>query len=78
MVFCTKRGLKSLQTKVEETARVYKAKLTVLKRNHGSVVIGDVKVENVLGGMRGIKGLLTQTSELDAMDGITFRGLTIN
>jgi hypothetical protein len=34
----------------------------VMKKEHGSTKIGDVKVQNVLGGMRGIQGMLTQTS----------------
>jgi hypothetical protein len=59
MVFCTRRGLSSLQAKIEETASVYKAKLMIMKKEHAATKIGDVKVQNVLGGMRGIQGMLT-------------------
>jgi citrate synthase len=36
-----------------------------------------VTVENLLGGMRGLKALLCQTSELDPVHGIMFRNYTI-
>jgi citrate synthase len=78
MVFCTRRGLSSLQAKIEETASIYKAKLMVMRKEHADVKVGEVCVQNVLGGMRGIKGMLTQTSALDPHEGITFRGFTID
>jgi citrate synthase len=40
-------------------------------------VIGNVTIDMVYGGMRGIKGLLYETSLLDAEEGIRFRGLSI-
>ena len=48
-----------------------------LLKAHGDVVIDEVKVSQVFGGMRGIKSMLYETSELDAHDGIRFRGNTI-
>jgi len=48
-----------------------------LLKAHGDVVIDEVKVSQVFGGMRGIKSMLYETSELDAYDGIRFRGNTI-
>lgn len=44
---------------------------------HGKDVIGQVTIEQVYGGMRSIKGLITETSVLDADEGIRFRGYTI-
>lgn len=40
-------------------------------------MIGNVTIDMVYGGMRGIKGLLYETSLLDAEEGIRFRGLSI-
>ncbi|KAJ5475760.1 hypothetical protein N7475_001489 [Penicillium sp. IBT 31633x] len=40
-------------------------------------VIGDVKVGNVIGGMRGLKAMLWEGSVLDAEEGIRFHGKTI-
>ena len=32
---------------------------------HSQTVIGDVKVENIIGGMRGLKAMLWEASVLD-------------
>ena len=39
--------------------------------------MGDVSVNMMYGGMRGIRGLVTETSVLDPDEGIRFRGYTI-
>lgn len=39
--------------------------------------LGDTTVDMALGGMRGIKGMLWETSLLDPEEGIRFRGLSI-
>lgn len=46
-------------------------------RAHGDKVIGEVKVENTLGGMRGLKAMVWEGSVLDANEGIRFHGRTI-
>jgi citrate synthase len=48
-----------------------------LRKEYGDTPIQEVTVEQVLGGMRGIKSLVCETSYLDPMSGIRFRGLTI-
>lgn len=45
-----------------------------VKTAYGEKVIGEVKVNQVLGGMRGINGLFYETSKLDADKGIMLRG----
>ncbi|XP_065321533.1 citrate synthase, mitochondrial-like [Gordionus sp. m RMFG-2023] len=47
------------------------------KKQHGQKKIGDITIDMIYGGMRGIKGLVTETSELDPDSGIKFRGYTI-
>lgn len=44
---------------------------------HGSRVIGELKVENTIGGMRGLKAMVWEGSVLDANEGIRFHGRTI-
>jgi citrate synthase len=44
---------------------------------HGKHSLGDTTIEQLYGGMRGIKGLITETSVLDANEGIRFRNYTI-
>ena len=51
--------------------------LLALKKEHGSKVIGEVTIDQCIGGARGVKCMLWETSNLDANEGIRFRGLTI-
>jgi len=48
-----------------------------VRAEHGAKVIHKVTVDQIYQGMRGIKGLVTETSLLDAEEGIRFRGRTI-
>jgi len=48
-----------------------------LLKEHGTKTIGEVQLAQVYQGMRGITGLVTETSLLDAQEGIRFRGYTI-
>lgn len=42
-----------------------------------TTVIQQITVEQAINGMRGINGMLTETSDLDAMDGIKYRGIPL-
>jgi citrate synthase len=44
---------------------------------HSDKVIGELKVENTIGGMRGLKCMVWEGSVLDANEGIRFHGRTI-
>lgn len=44
---------------------------------YGSKVIGEISIDQVYGGMRGMKALVTETSYLDPENGIAFRGFSI-
>jgi citrate synthase len=48
-----------------------------LLKEHGNKVIGEVQLSQIYQGMRGITGLVSETSLLDAQEGIRFRGYTI-
>ncbi|KZT60387.1 citrate synthase-like protein [Calocera cornea HHB12733] len=48
-----------------------------LRLNHSDAKLGEVKVENVIGGMRGLKAMLWHCSALDPNTGIRFHGHTI-
>ena len=52
-------------------------RLRAIKQAHGDQSVGEVTVNMVMGGMRGITGMMYETSLLDAEDGIRFRGYTI-
>jgi len=47
------------------------------RKSHGATKVGEVTVDMMYGGMRGIKGLVCETSVLDPDEGIRFRGLSI-
>lgn len=70
----TSSGLKEvLQEKIPEQQERLKA----IKKGYGSKEVGKVSVDMVIGGMRGITGLLWETSLLDPEEGIRFRGYSI-
>lgn len=48
-----------------------------LTKEHGDKVIQDVKMGQVMTGMKGVVSLLTCTSKLDPEEGIRFRGYSI-
>src|ERR1051325_4216232 len=48
-----------------------------LLKDHGNETIGEVHLSQVYQGMRGVTGLVTETSLLDAQEGIRFRGYSI-
>ena len=48
-----------------------------LAKEHADVVVDNVTVGQIVGGMRGIKSLLTDISFVDPNQGIRFRGMTI-
>ncbi len=53
------------------------AEVKDLLKEHGAKKIGEVTLAQIYQGMRGITGLVTETSLLDAQEGIRFRGYTI-
>src|SRR5678809_470693 len=53
------------------------AEIRDLLKQHGNKVIGEVSLSQVYQGMRGITGLVTETSLLDSKEGIRFRGYSI-
>ena len=62
-----------LQKKIEE----WRPRTKRLLKEYGDVVIDKVTVAQALGGMRGIKGLVTDISYLDPNEGIRYRGYTL-
>uniref|UniRef100_U3JCK0 Citrate synthase n=3 Tax=Muscicapidae TaxID=36291 RepID=U3JCK0_FICAL len=53
------------------------AKIKSFRQQHGNTAIGQITVDMVYGGMRGMKGLIYETSVLDPDEGIRFRGYSI-
>ena len=53
------------------------AEIKDMLKEHGNKVIGEVPLSQMYQGMRGMTGLVTETSLLDANEGIRFRGYSI-
>jgi len=53
------------------------AEIRDLLKEHGNKKIGEVTLSQIYQGMRGITGLVSETSLLDAQEGIRFRGFSI-
>lgn len=66
-----------IKNKFKEKSEVVAAEIKELLKEHGNKKIGEVTLSQVYQGMRGITGLVTETSLLDAQEGIRFRGYTI-
>ena len=71
------RSITTLSETLSAQVPAKQAKLAALKKEHGSKVIGQVTIDQLIGGARGVKCMLWETSNLDADEGIRFRGLTI-
>lgn len=73
----TSKNENSLTARMEELIPIKRQEVAEFRKEHGNTKIGEVTVNMAYGGMRGIKGLVTETSVLDAEEGIRFRGYTI-
>jgi len=63
----------TLQRKIEE----HRPRTTRLLKEFSDVKLGEVTIGQAIGGARGVRCLVTDTSYLDPMEGIRFRGKTI-
>jgi citrate synthase len=66
-----------LKDRFKEKAEASAAEIKELLKQHGSKKIGEVQLSQVYQGMRGITGLVSETSLLDSKEGIRFRGYSI-
>ncbi len=66
-----------LKKKFHEKSSALKAEMRALLKEHGGTDMGSVTLKNVFGGMRGVKSMVYETSALDPVEGIRFRGYSI-
>ena len=66
-----------LKEKFQEKAAALKTEIKALLKEQGSTVVDEVTLKQVFGGMRGVKSMVWETSQLDAIEGIRFRGYSI-
>jgi len=66
-----------IEEKLEPLIEEHRKRITRLMKEYRDVKISDVTVGQAIGGMRGVKSLVTDISYLDPEEGIRFRGRTI-
>src|ERR1700712_528083 len=66
-----------IKDRFKEKAEAASVEIKELLKEHGTKVIGEVQLSQIYQGMRGITGLVTETSLLDSREGIRFRGYSI-
>jgi citrate synthase len=74
------RAYSTSEPDLKETLKqVIPEKRELLKKvkSQANTSLGEVKIENALGGMRGLKAMVWEGSVLDANEGIRFHGKTI-
>jgi citrate synthase len=69
--------METIKSEFKATFEVVAAEIKEMLKANGNKKIGEVTLSQVYQGMRGITGLVTETSLLDAQEGIRFRGYTI-
>ncbi len=67
----------ALKSRLAEQIPPMRERVKAILADHGDKVISEVTVAQAYGGMRGVKGLVTETSAVDPQEGIRFRGYSI-
>jgi len=74
---CNASNAADLRSALAEKIPAFQEEVKAFRKEHGNTKVGEITVDMMYGGMRGMKGLVTETSVLDADEGIRFRGYTI-
>jgi len=67
----------ALKQRLIELIPEKQSEIIAFRKAHGATKIGDINVDMVYGGMRGMKAMVWETSVLDPEEGIRFQGLSI-
>jgi len=67
----------TIKERFKSKADEQSAEIRDILKKHGNKKIGEVVLSQIYQGMRGITGLVSETSLLDAKEGIRFRGYSI-
>ena len=66
-----------LKQQMQETVASRQKEVAGFKKEYGETVIDKIDVNQVLGGMRGMPGMLYETSKLHSENGISYRGMDL-
>ncbi len=66
-----------IKDKLYDKIEAWRPRTAKLMKEYGDVIIDEVTIQQVIGGMRGIKCLVSDISYLDPFEGIRYRGFTL-
>ena len=66
-----------LKEKFNKKSSKLRTKIKALLKENGNMPVDSVNLKQVFGGMRGVKSMIWETSQLDPIKGIRFRGYSI-
>jgi citrate synthase len=69
--------MSTLKEKLYEKIEIWRPRIQRLHDEYGDVVVDNVTIGQIIGGMRDIKCLITDISYLDPEEGIRYRGYTL-
>jgi len=67
----------TLKEKLYEKIEQHRPRTEKLLKKHSDVIVDQITIGQVIGGMRGVKSLVTDISYLDPNEGIRYRGYTL-
>lgn len=67
-----------LKDKLYDKIEQWRPRTQRLLHEYSDVVVDNITIGQIIGGMRGVKGLVTDISYLDPMEGIRYRGYTLS
>lgn len=69
--------MKSLKEKFEDQIDDSRHRVKNLVSEYGDKIVGEISLRQIYSGMRGMLSMVTETSKLDADEGIRFRGYSL-
>lgn len=69
--------MKELKSLFQQKSKIVASELKSMLKESGDLKVDEVVLKQVIGGMRGIKSMFSETSHLDPIEGIKFRGYSI-
>ena len=69
--------MEKLKQKLSAKIDAHRPRTTKLLKEYGDVKVDEITIRQIIGGMRGVKSLVTDISYLDPYEGIRYRGYTL-
>ena len=70
-------GMPSIKDRLYDKIEQQRPRLNKLLKEYSDVIVDEITIGQLIGGMRGLKSLITDISYLDPQEGIRYRGYTL-